>query len=356
MTRFAPCFALVGAGWRAEFYLRIAARVSGFEVASVMTTNAERAAKVATFGVDVVRDYDALLRSEPDFVVAAPAYDAVPEVIETLVSRGVPVLAETPPAPDLERLKSLWKRVGGARIQVAEQYPFQPEHAARTSVVQSGRLGDISHTQVSCAHGYHGVSLIQRYLGVNFEEATIRAVRRAVPAIAGPGRSGPPDEARRVEAEQTLAILDFGGKWAVFDFTVEQYFSWSRSNRVLVRGEWGEIKDHEVRYLLDAKTPAQLELKRWDLGHSGNLEGYAHRGITLGERWVYRNPFEGSRLSDDEIAVATCLKKMSAYVQGGPDIYSLAEAAQDAYLAHCVEQAVIDGRVVATSQQPWCDL
>ena len=108
-----------------------------------------------------------------------------------------------------------------------------------------------------------------------------------------------------------------------------------------------------MRYLLDIKTPASVKLERWDLGQGGNLEGYSHRGITLGNSWVYRNPFEGARLSDDEIAVATCLRKMETYVQGGPDIYSLAEAAQDVYLAHCLEQAVTDGKVVATSHQRW---
>ena len=237
MTRFG----IIGAGWRAEFYLRVARALSESHVTSVMTTSAERAAKVNAFGVDTVRGYDALLADEPDFVVTAPAYDAVPEVIETLVSKDVPVLAETPPVPDLERLRALWQKVGGARVQVAE-YPFQPEHAARLEVVRSGLLGDVSHTQISCAHGYHGVSLLRRYLSLSFEEATVWAVRHATPALAGPGWNGPPSETKRVDAEQTLAVLDFGGKWGVFDFTMEQYFSWIRSSRVLVRGDRGKLR------------------------------------------------------------------------------------------------------------------
>ena len=43
-----------------------------------------------------------------------------------------------------------------------------------------------------------------------------------------------------------------------------------------------------------------------------------HEGITLGDEWVYRNPFVPARLTDDEIAVATCLERMVAYVEGGP--------------------------------------
>ena len=134
---------------------------------------------------------------------------------------------------------------------------------------------------------------------------------------------------------------------------MEQYFSWIRSSRVLVRGERGEIKDNEVRYLLDFETPAKAKLERWDLGHGGNLEGYSHRGVTLGERWVYRSPFGGSRLSDDEIAVATCLTNMAEDTQKGRDFYGLAEAAQDAYLAYCVAQAVREEKTVAASKQDW---
>lgn len=354
MTRFA----IVGAGWRAEFYLRIAALVPHFEVTSVMTSNNERRARVQSFGVEVVSSYDDLLKAKPDFVVASPSYAAVPEVIEALVDRDIPVLAETPPAPDLDSLKALWKAVGGARIQVAEQYPFQPEHAARLNAVQSGLLGkvshvQVSHVQVSYAHGYHGVSLIRRYLGLSFEEANISAIRRTAPIIAGPGRDGPATEAKLIDAEQTLATLDFAGKWGVFDFSMEQYFSWIRANRVLIRSDKGEFNDKTLTYLLDYKTPATLDLKRWDLGHGGNLEGYAHKGITLGDKWLYTNPFGTSRLSDDEIAVATCLKNMADYVENGTSSYSLAEAMQDAYLAYCIEQAVTSKNIVTAHQQAW---
>jgi len=50
-----------------------------------------------------------------------------------------------------------------------------------------------------------------------------------------------------------------------------------------------------VRALRDATTPVTLELARRDTGHDGNLEGLYLEGITLGDDWVYRNPFVPAR-------------------------------------------------------------
>jgi hypothetical protein len=71
-----------------------------------------------------------------------------------------------------------------------------------------------------------------------------------------------------------------------------------------------------------------------------------HEGITLGDEWVYRNPFVPARLTDDEIAVATCLERMVAYVVGGPAFCSLAEAAWDQELGLRMAEAAESGHPV----------
>lgn len=73
----------------------------------------------------------------------------------------------------------------------------------------------------------------------------------------------------------------------------------------------------------------------------------------MGDEWLYQNPFAPVSLSDEEIAVATCLVKMTEYARGGPSFYSLAEAAQDHYLGLTVAQAVASGQAVSTSSQVW---
>ena len=139
----------------------------------------------------------------------------------------------------------------------------------------------------------------------------------------------------------------------VYDFAPEQYFSWIRANRLLIRGDRGEINDLEVRYLQDFRTPMFHSIRRVDTGEGGNLEGRFVRGLIAGDEWVYRNPFMPGRLSDDELAIAECLARMSAHVDGGPEFYSLAEATQDHYLQLLMQQAVTTGEVVTSTRQPW---
>ena len=78
-----------------------------------------------------------------------------------------------------------------------------------------------------------------------------------------------------------------------------------------------------------------------------------HKGILAGDRWIYRNPLAPGRLSDDEIAVGTCLDKMARYVEGGESFYGLAEASQDQYLSLMVDRAVASGDAVTTTAQSW---
>ena len=275
-------------------------------------------------------------------------------VILELVSHDVAVLAETPPAEDLDALTKLWKELpGNARVQVAEQYQFQPCHAARLALTRSGLLGEISETQISVAHGYHGVSLIRKFLNIGSESASIHALEFKSPIVAGSNRAGPPLEERKILTTQTIASLEFEGKLAVFDFVEDQYFSWIRSHRVLVRGDRGEINNLDVRYLIDFATPIEMQLKRIDAGQTGNLEGYHHKGYIAGGAWWYRNSFAPARLSDDEIAIATCLESMARYLETGNSFYGLAEASQDHYLGILIDRAAKTGNPFESSNQVW---
>ena len=350
-------FGIIGGGWRAEFFLRIARSLpERFRVGAMMVRDEAKGRLLEeAWGVKTYRSVDGLLAvSDLQFVVVSVPRAVCPEMLRHLARRGMPALAETPPAPDLEGLIAVHELAErGVRIQVAEQYQFQPLHAARLSIARSGKLGRVSQAQVSAAHGYHGVSLLRLFLGVGFESATIRARRFVSPIVAGPGRAGPPAAESVTDSVQVIAQLDFDGRLGVYDFTGDQYFSWIRSPRLLVRGERGEINNLDVRYLKDYLTPVEFELKRVNAGEGGNLEGYYLKGILAGEEWVYRNPFVPGRLTDDEIAVATCLEKMAAYAAGGPGFYSLAEASQDHYLSLLIDQAAQSGEAVVATRQPW---
>ncbi|WP_312883256.1 Gfo/Idh/MocA family protein [Paenibacillus germinis] len=353
-------FGIVGGGWRAEFFMRIVrALPDQFIVSGVVVRNEEKGrAFEEQWGVPTFRSTEDLLKqTTPSFVVLSVPVSQTPELIKQLVRQGVPVLSETPPAADLEQLNQLYQDIGpDAKVQVAEQYAFQPLHAARIAIVQSGLLGTVSQAQVSAAHGYHGISIMRKLLGIRFEDAHIRGFGFSSPIISGPNREGDPSQEKTSISNQVIAHLEFGDKLGVFDFTGDQYFSWIRSERVLVRGNKGEINNTRIAYLQDFRTPIQLELRRLNAGENGNLEGYYHKGILAGDKWVYRNPFQPGRLSDDEIAIATCLQKMGDYVQGEPSFYSLAEAAQDHYLGMMITHAVKSGETVQTTKQSWATL
>lgn len=352
-------FGIIGGGWRAAFYLRVARELpERFQVSGVMARDAAKRRGLAeTWGIAPFGDLDDLLRAgTPDFVVVSVPRAIAPDIIAALAERGVPVLAETPPAADLDGLRSLWERVGPrARVQVAEQYPFQPWHAARLAIAASGMIGTPSQAQISVAHDYHGMVLIRRALRLGFEDATIVARRVVSPIVEGPGRAGGPTEERMAASEQIIAHLDFGDRFGVYDFCGDQYFSWIRAPRFLIRGEQGEINGTEVRYLADYRTPIVLDLRRDDAGQGGNLEGFFHKGVLAGDRWIYRNPLAPGRLSDDEIAVGTCLERMAHYANEGEGFYGLAEAAQDHYLSLMVNQALVSGEAVRTTAQPWAE-
>ncbi len=349
-------FAIIGGGWRSQFYLRVArALPERFTVTGLLTrAPATRTTLARDFGIATPGTLDDLLATNPTFVVVSVPWPTTPVLLSELTDRGIPALAETPPAPDIDGLRAL-KRLAdrGARIQVAEQYQFQPLHAARLAIARSGRLGTIGQAQVSAAHGYHGIDLIRRFLDDRSGPVSIRAQRFESTIVAGPDRAGPPLHERIVPSTQVVATLDFDGRLGLYDFTEDQYFSWIRSNRVLVRGERGEIHDTTVRYLADATTPVTLELRRHEVGQDGNLEGLGITGITAGTEWVVRTEFPGARLSDDELAVATCLARMGEYVGGGPGFCDLAEGAHDHYLGLMIDAAITSGDTVRVPGHLW---
>lgn len=351
--------AVVGAGWRTCFFLRIARACPKIGIAGVVVRDAERReAFAAEWGVPCFDSIDALLgATSPDFVIASVSQPAMPEVCLALARHGVPILAETPPATDLDGLISLYEKLGelGARIQVAEQFWAQPLHAARQAVVDSGAIGPVSQVYLSLCHGYHAMSLIRRLLGAGFTDAEIRGQRFTSRVVAGPDRFGPPREERLVDVVNDSAWLDFGGQAAQYDFCQPQYWSWIRGQRVCIRGERGEIVDDVVTYLEDEVTPIRSRIVRHEAGRHGNHEGFHLKGMQFLDRWVYRNPVAPARLNDEEIAIAHCMLAMQRYVESGVPFYSLAEACQDQYLALAVTDAIASGDTVRTRSQAWAD-
>jgi predicted dehydrogenase len=351
---------IVGTGWRAEYFARIAVALPDrFELVGVTSRTPENRERFADTWTtkpfdsvgDLVRD------GRPELVITSVPVPANPDVIVDLVDLGVHVLAETPPAPTLEGLVDLWERVGASRlVHVAEQYPELPGHAARRSVVTSGAIGDVSSVQVSSTHGYHAVALMRSFLGDAGDGAvTVRASTFEAPLVDPLSRAGWSDDDTPKRARTILATLDFGGdRSGVYDFTDNQWHNRLRFRRILVRGSRGEISGDSVVRLAGEETILTSSITRSQLGHDLNLDGHDTEHLAFEGAVVWRNPFLGARFMDEEIAMATVMHRAGSWARGedgGP--YPLAEASRDHAIALAIDEAVATGSASVDAGLPW---
>jgi hypothetical protein len=96
-------FALIGS-WRERMFLKVAL--------SWAQSNAERwwCVRRAAWTCRPLRSWTCLREVSVDFVLTATPRAVTPRFNAEVVDRDLPVLAETPPAPDLASLRALWCR------------------------------------------------------------------------------------------------------------------------------------------------------------------------------------------------------------------------------------------------------
>ncbi|WP_062311280.1 Gfo/Idh/MocA family oxidoreductase [Demequina rhizosphaerae] len=382
-------FAIVGTGWRTRFMLRLAAMAPEvLEPVAIVGRNPGRAhdalrearAAAAPFSAHLhdhlpVDGLEQALSLRPDFVVAAVPWEASPGVIREVVGAGVPVLAETPPAPDLDGLRSLWADVGSSGlVQVAEQYTRMPGHAARIALLERGVIGAPHTVEVSSTHLYHAVSLVRTMLGagapvtgagvrVNARTFTAPMVDPLTPdgwvgrgageeaaAVPGGATAVPPAEPRTT----TIATLDLGdGRFGLYDFVDNQWWNPYLHRRIVIRGSHGEIADDSVlRMTPDGPVAGRLEHRR--TGVDLNLEGNALWHMSFDGDVVYRNAWHASRMSEDDLAVAQILLDTGRWARGeGPAPYPLAEGLWDHALSLAIVESAHSGADVVVADEPW---
>ncbi len=344
-------FALVGGGFRAQMYLDVAAALGTVRCAGVVLRT-PKTLPVPTFPTLA----DCLAAGPVDFVLTATPRPVTPSVITEAVDRGLPVLAETPPAPDLDSLRTLWAAVGNSGlVQVAEQYLLMPSHAARAALIASGAIGTPTQVQVSSTQEYHAVSLIRGFLGVGREPVTVSATRFTAPLVSPLDRGGWTDDEVAHPTTTTIATLDLGhSRSAVYDFTDNQTRNQLRFRRLLVRGTAGELQDDEVVRMTGPRSLVRSPLVRRQTGHDLDLVGYETEHISVGAHVIYRNPYPGMRWMDEEIAMATVLERMADWVHGeGPEPYALADGAHDQQVALAIRDSADRQQPVTTTVEGW---
>jgi predicted dehydrogenase len=353
-------FGIVGSGWRTEFFRKLAGLLpEELELAGVAVRRPERADELrAAWGIPAFLTPGEMLREvAPAFVISSVPWAANPQIVTDLVRSGAKVLSETPPAPDAGQLRALWSGVGTRdAVQVAEQNPMLPGHAARASLVEKGIIGRPTNVQISSTHTYHAIALIRHLLGID----DAQPVRVNATVVHGPlvdplSRAGWTGDTEAKDSTTTFATFDFGdGRSGLYDFTSNQWHNQLRHRRIVIRGSRGEIADDDVVYARDPGTIIRSPLVRQQLGYDLHLDGYDTELIAFQGEPVWRNPFLGHRLMDEEIAVGQLLLTTARWATDrGPAPYPLARACQDHLLGLAIDESLAAGGMVTTEVEPW---
>lgn len=247
-------FAVIGSGWRARYYLRIAASaVNDFHVSGVLCRSQEKADTLATeFGVFTTCAEQEIVDRNPDFIVVCVTKSSIAEVALYWRKKGFTVLCETPAGLTEKDLAYATEKLKYPLL-VAEQYPYYETYKKMIEVVNSGKLGTVNAVDVSLAHEYHGASLI-RHLLQESPEAGYKLLARQyeLPVTKTCDRYHIYEDGEIVKKVRTKAMLEFeDGKIATYDFDSEQYRSLIRHNNIKITGTRGELINEKLWYLDD---------------------------------------------------------------------------------------------------------
>ena len=346
-------YLIVGSGYRAEYFGRIAARYPELFRAMYLCRSPEKAALMTRqTGVAATTALAEALAFRPDFAVVAVDKAHIADVTAEWTERGFPVVAETPIGASQAQLERIWRlsREAGARIVCCEQYHRYPILARGLALLEQGRIGRPVSAYLSLAHDYHGISLIRRLLGTDGEPYVLHAVRTANAVVATDSRYGAILDGSRAEEARDLVHIAFAsGKTAVYDFSSVQYRSFIRSRHLTVRGERGEWSDRIVSYVDTEGAPQRVFLMPEIAPAYRALDTQALRDL----RKVFA-PELFLDTAQDEFAVASILLDMEAYLRGGPSPYPLTEALDDAWFWLRVQEAAqTPFAAVRSGEVPW---
>lgn len=341
-------FVIIGAGWRAMYYVRAAREhPDRFEEPLIYCRNPDKCAALKTKeSVRCSPDLTRCLEERPDFLVIAIPKEANFEMIRSLEKSNLPILCETPPATNLDELKALWQdsREGKLHMMVAEQYLLNPSLEAIKNAAASGKIGDPYYLRLSRAHGYHGVSLIRFLLSVRDETCEIEGNTIQESVLVTGHRPGVIRDGVVKKSERDFVRFRFqNGKIADYDFDDVQYHSMIRRYHLLLQGERGEICDQDMLYARDTEKGRVF--------CEENLAGGTHYQNWFG---TAENP-DRQVYEEDYSAIARLMDSMDLVALGKTGLYPLADALQDSYLWLLMQEAVSGARTVKSEPQPWQD-
>lgn len=351
-------FVIFGDGWRSRFFCRVAAALPDkLQVLAVIGKHEGNLERISReYGVPTTTESSDLAKYSPDYVAAVVSWPQTPVLTTQLVHEGYKVLCETPPAPDLEGLRTLWENIGAfeAQVQVGEQYYRMPGHASRLHIVRDKVIGTPNSVEIASTHLYHAVALIRDYLGKGLASVEVNARQFTAPMLNPLQFDGWVENPAPEQLHTHIATLDFlDGSYGLYNFVDNQWWNPLLSRRIVVRGSLGELVDDTVlRWSHGAPVTSHLEYRR--VGVDMNLEGNEVATVSFDGVPIYSNPCFGSKLSEDDIAVADHLIAMGKYArEEGPAIYSLADGIHDHAIGLAIEESARTGTQVSVRNEAW---
>jgi len=315
-------FIIIGGGWRAEFYLRIAKFLpKEFHVSAICVRNHERSKYISeNFDVKVLSTVEETLKEPFDFIVNCINKDDICDLSVELADKGYYVLAETPV------LKAPAENHSYNKIQIAEQFHLKGTFVALKKIIASGIIGDIGHINISIAHDYHAMSLIRFLLDDYDEPELLGDILLTDTMLETNGRIGELENKEVIDTTQKIRIYKFKNATAIYDYNIQQYFSPIRQDRLLIRGTRGEIDGNSVRYFNKDNKYVCGEIKHLT---SGLLDGFYNDKIVFEDKTLYEWENKYARLSEEESAICECLVGMSNFVKTGKSMYDYEKAYKD---------------------------
>ena len=213
-------YAVIGSGWRAEFYARIAQKLPDqFNLCMLLCRTEEKAARLRQeLAVPTSTREEDVISSRPDFLVSAVSKVNMTDTVIYWMKKGFPVLSETPAGLDFSRLEELWAltQKSGCRMQVAEQYWLYPSWDAKIRLLQSGILGDPVSVHLSAMHDYHAASMIRHLLGTGLEEVQLTGKTFSLPVTDTRTRYAVLTDGAISQKDERHVILEYESRKTAF--------------------------------------------------------------------------------------------------------------------------------------------
>ena len=343
-------YVIVGSGYRAEYFARIARNYPHMFRALFLCRSEEKVALVtAHTGIPATTSLQECLDFGADFAVIAVDRPHIADVAEEWLDRGYPVLAETPIADSEEKLRRLWKRrEEGCRIICCEQYHRYPILAAGLKALHRGRIGELSSLYMSALPNYHAASLIRLGLGIPAgEPVAMTGWRDSYRVTETDSRYGAIYDGRTAAEEREVIRMSFAsGKTALMDYSTAQTRSYIRSRHLTVRGDRGEWSDTQILWLDESNTPHRTALTPEIPEKYRCLDNQMLRDRR--RNWTAELAPDTVQ---DEFAVASMLLDMG---DEKAEPYPLADALEDAYYWLMFKRAMEHpGEEIHSEKMPW---